>query len=388
MYLGLKQWLPSNVTAADLEDSIQFLGQVLALVVGVLLIGTTVSLTSYDGSDILSTLYTEITTSVSTFFSKFFASGPTRHKLKSSKYRLRTLQRPGVATLLFKQYDPRETNNGWYVYRPEWDGAWYQISHSPFSHHNHTGVQLEQIRFLHEAVICANCVLRAVDKLRSSGGAIVEYGYGTNGSIWFLESFEKYKSSGHLEIPQELSLNEAVSKIKLALDSEHYLQEELREHARNVLWAPFVLTTFQLEYIDYVKSLTHLVEKLQLLRWANIRAKFPQVCEIQEQRIVDFLGINNFLKVRMALYSLRAKVVTAHGATSYFHQVKSWSIPGIGVSLIVLLGLLCGWPYLKWAADHPTRDEGFVILYAAAISAMCESSIFLVRLLWSRRLGY
>ena len=295
------------------------------------------------------------------------------------------LLRPRVDKLLFKQLGSNEADDGWFIYRPNWDGVWYQVANSPFYHSNRTSTQLAQVQFLHEAVICANTVLKAVDQFRSSGGALIESARGSNGSNWFLESFDKHKSRGHLELPPELSLHEAVSAISLALASEHYMQEELREHASNVHWAPFVLTTFQLEYVDYAKSLTQLIEKLQLLRWANLNARFPALATTHEKTVVSLLWLEKLVEVRQALASLRVKVVAAHGAARYFHQIKTWSVPGIGVSLTVLLGVLCGWPYLKWAADQAIRTEGFVVLYAAAIAAMTESSVFLVRLLWRRR---
>jgi len=385
MYVGLSRWLPPNAAAADLENSIQLLGQVLALVVGVLLIGTTVSLSSYDGADTLSSLHAELTTSTDPFFTKFFAGGRARHKLYNREFRRRVLLRAGVDKLLFQQYGSNETDGGWYVYRPNWDGVWYQVANSPFHRSNRTSIQLAQVQFLHEAVICANTVLGAIDQLRSSGGTLVECGRGSNGSNWFLESFEKYKSNGHLELTSELSMHQAVSAISLALASEHYMQEELREHASNVHWAPFVLTTFQLEFVDYAKTLTQLIEKLQLLRWANLVARCPAVATTQKKRAFDLLWLEKLVEVRRALASLRAKVVSAHGAARYFHQIKIWSVPGIGLSLTILLGVLCGWPYLKWAADPAIRTEGFVVLYAAAIAAMTESSIFLVRLLWGRQ---
>lgn len=261
MYAGLNRWLPPNVAAADLENSIQLLGQVLALVVGVLLIGTTVSLSSYDGADTLSSLQAELTTSADPFFAKFFAGGRARHKLENREFRRRVLLRPRVDRLLFKQHGSNEADDGWFIYRPNWDGVWYQVANSPFYQSNRTSNQLAQVQFLHEAVICANIVLNAVDQLRSSGGALIQRGHGSNGSNWFLESFDKHESTGHLELPPELSLHEAVSSISLALASEHYMQEELRGHASNVHWAPFVLTTFQLEYVDYARSLTQLIEK-------------------------------------------------------------------------------------------------------------------------------
>lgn len=385
MYMGLEHWLPPNLAAADLENSIQLLGQVLALVVGVLLLGTTVSLSSYDGSDTLSTIHSELGASTAPFFAKFFAGGRARHKLNIREFRRRLLLRARVEKLLFKQYSTDDTDEGWFVYRPHWDGVWYQVADSPFHNSNRTSHQLAQIQYLHEAVICANTVLTSVNNFRSSGSALIERPHGTNGSNWFLESFEKYKSQGKLDLPSELALHEAVTSISLALSSEHYMQEEFRNHASNVNWAPFVLTTFQLKYVDYVKSMSQLVEKLQILRWANLTQRFPSQSSNESARISEKLWLAKLGEIRRHLVALRAKIVTAHGAARYFHQIKVWSIPGIGVSLLVLAGVLCGWPYLKWAAEPGTRLHGFIVLYSAAIASLVESSVFIARLLWKRR---
>ena len=385
MYVELKSWLPPTLPAADLENSIQLLGQVLALVVGVLLLGTTVNLSSYDGADTLSTIHSELGASTEPFFAEFFAGGRARHKLDTREFRRRLLLRPRVEKLLFAQYTGNETEKGWFIYRPHWDGVWYQVANSPFYNSNRTNDQLSQVQYLHEAVICANTVLKLIEEFQASGSTLLGHDEGSNGTRWFLESFEKYKAKGKFELPSELSLHDAVAAVSLALASEHYMQEEFRNHASNVNWGPFVLTTFQLKYIDYARSLIHLVEKLQVLRWANLTQRFPSKSSQYAERIAELLSLTQLGEVRQNLTTLRGKVVTAHGAAVYFHNIKMWSIPGIGVSLFVLVGVLCGWPYLKWAAEPAVRTHGFIVLYAAAIASFVESSTFLARLLWKRR---
>jgi hypothetical protein len=385
MYVGLQRWLPANLPASDLENSVQLLGQVLALVVGVLLLGTTVSLSSYDGANTLSAIHSELGASTDPFFVAFFAGGRARHKLDTREFRRSLLLRPRVEKLLFSQYKGDETNEGWFVYRPHWDGVWYQVADSPFYHSNRTSHQLAQVQFLHEAVICANTVLKSVADFRASGSALLGRNEGSNGTRWFLESFEDYKAQGKLELAAELSMHDAVAAVSLALASEHHMQEEFRDHASNVDWGPFVLTTFQLKYTDYVKALIHLVEKLQLLRWANLAQRHPARTTQYAEQIGELLSLKKLGEVRGALAGLRGKIVSAHGAARYFYNIKVWSVPGIGVSLLVLLGMLCGWPYLKWAAEPAMRLQWFTVLYAAAIASLVESSTFLARLLWKRR---
>jgi hypothetical protein len=385
MYVALKHWLPQQVAVSDLESSIQLLGQVLALVVGVLLLGTTVSLSSYDGSDVLSSIHAEVATATNPFFTKFFASGPMRHKLDTAEFRRSLLLKARVDRLLFQKYSADESNPGWFILRPHWDCVWYQVASSPFSTSNRIASEFRQIQYLHEAVICANTVLKAIRSFRSSGGELVNQDSGTNGSKWFLEAFQAYPSELLLELPAEFAIDRAIATISLALNSEHYMQEEFRDHADNVDWAPFVLTTFQLEFVDYVKSMSQLVEKLQLLRWANVYRRIGNLSPEQGKRVANLLWLSELGELRAALGSIRAKIVTAHGAARYFHQIKNWSVPGVGVAFLVLVAMLCGWPYLKWAATPSLRLEGFILLYSAAIASLVESSGFLTRLLWNRR---
>jgi hypothetical protein len=384
MYFGLKGWLPLTLSASDLENSIQLLGQVLALVVGVLLLGTTVSLSSYDGADTISTIHSELDASTEPFFAKFFAGGRARHKLDTRDFRRRLLLRPRVEKLLFSEYTGDESDEGWFIYRPHWDGAWYQVVNSPFYHSNRTAHQLAQVQYLHEVVICANTVLDAIERFRASGSALLQRDEGTNGTRQFLELFDKHKKQGKVELPSELALHDAFAGVSLALESEHYMREEFRDHERNLNWAPFVLTTFQLKYIDYAKSLIQLVEKLQVLRWANVTQRYPSQSSLHHGNIVELLSLAKLGDARKNLASLRGKIVTAHGVARYFHNIKIWSIPGIGVSLVILGALLCVWPYLKWVAEPAVRTQGFIVLYAAAIASLVESSMFLARLLWKR----
>lgn len=63
------------------------------------------------------------------------------------------------ANILILRDEQREWD--YYVYRPTWDGVWYQLPHSPFSSHS---PQLEKIEIAlaHEATLCAiqSCACR------------------------------------------------------------------------------------------------------------------------------------------------------------------------------------------------------------------------------------
>lgn len=385
MFTTLQRWLPADLPSHEFENSVQLLGQVLALVVGVLLLGTTVSLSSYDGSDTLAAIHSELTASTEPLFIRFFVGGSERHKLDRREFRRWLLLRPHVKKLLFSEFKGGERGEDWFIYRPNWDGAWYRVAESPFNHTNRNTHQLAQVQALHEIVICANTVLKVVADFRASGSALLGREKGSNGTRWFLEAFERYQSEEKLQLPAEMDLNQAVATLSLALNSEHYMQEEFHGHAENIDWGPFVLTTFQLTYAEYVKSLIHLIVKLQLLRLENLATRHPSGVSSHVERIEDALWLPKLAEVQRNLEGLRSKIVAAHGAAKYFYSIKQWSIPGIGGSLLVLVALLCGWPFLKWVVGTEARTLGFTVLYSAGIASLVESSIFLARLLWKRR---
>lgn len=384
VYLGMLHWLPGNLGVPELENSVQLLGQVLAIVVGVLLLGATISLSSYSGAASIVETQSEIDSSCDAFFEKFFASSnKDRHKLESLDFLRYLLSKPQVNTLLFKSLSEDQSEGGWFIYRPNWDGVWYQIKNSPFA--DRDDKSLSRIQVLHEVVITAHLVLKAVVTLRESGSSLVGRNEGTNGARSFIEHLDDLSRQGKLELPSEMPIKTAMELVCLAMLSEHYMREEFRDHTDNVNWDPFILTTFQLHFLDYAKSLMQFVAKLQYLRWQFVLQRYPLWASKVNEK--DLLSIETISRARELIWVVRRKVVSAHGASAYFNSIRRWSILGIGLSLLVLLSLLCGWPYLRWVADPATRLHGFILLYSAGIASLVESTVFILRLLWGRRLA-
>ena len=84
------------------------------------------------------------------------------------------------------------------------------------------------------------------------------------------------------------------------------------------------------------------------------------------------------------LAELRNRIVSAHSSAKFFHEVKIWAVPGIGLSFLALVGILCIWPYLKWVESPQAQSEGFTVLYSIGIASLAESAVFLVRLISGR----
>lgn len=381
MFLALTHYLPIDTPLSDLESSIQLLSQVLAMVVGVLLIGTTVSLNSYDGSETLNAIQIGLDKSTTPLFERFFRGGQFSHKIDRRSFRDFALDRPAIETLQF--FDSTESKDRWYIYRPYWDGVWYQVHNSPFANEPLTPEQFYQVQVIHEAAISAYTVIQSVSDFRKTGCALVKKTAGSNGSRSFIEEFETHISSKESKLPPNATLAQVKSAIALAMQSEHYMREEFRRHTENVAWEPHVLTKFQLSYTEYVVAMTYLIAKLQLLRAANAEQRCPGVTQRFKSKTKrkQFFKEINVLKGK--LDALKTKIVSAHGAASYFHSIKRMSALGIGIALVVLIALLIGWPFLK-STTVSIRLLGFATLYAAGIAALVESSWFLGRLLWKR----
>lgn len=388
VYIELKSRLPLVPHIDGLENAIQFLSEVLAIIMGVLIIGFTVSLSSYAGYENLSALMQQLRDSTNPFFAEFFAGGRNRHKLNDRKFRRRLLYRAKVKKLLFKICSGKDgKDEGWFIYRPHWDGVWYQVANSPFYRSNRNKYYLLQIQLLHEAVICAFKVLESINEFRISDAGLLSNKRGSNGTKWFLEYFKEYKAKNNFELSSELSLEDAITAVSLALESEHYMQEEFQEHESNVNWTSIVLTNFQLKYVDYIKNMTYLIQKLQILRFANINKRCNSKLSQSQYKtqITESLWLNKLTALRKDLASIRGKIVSSYGVAKYFHNLKWRSIPGLALSSFVLILLLFGWPYLKWASGMTLRIEVFAFLYAATIASVIESFYFLAFLILKQK---
>lgn len=382
IYSGMRIWLPPVLPTSEIDKAMELLAQVLAVVIGVLLIGMSVSISSYSESDILSSLHSSLNENSKELYAHFFPSGQKRGKLQATKFRKKIIQRPGFNTLLFRQYASRD-EEGWFILRPFWDGVWYQVYRSPFADCDLTDARMAQVQFLHEAVLSANIVLQVIRRFRDNRGACIKYGTGTNGTIWFLKRL-RYCKTARSGLPKELTLTAGADLISLAIESKHYMYEEFSKYSRIGGWSPFHFATFLLAYLEYLHSLCNFIRKLQMLRWALLWERFPGGCSFESVWPRRALLIQVIDDAQRGLAELRNRIVSAHLSAKFFHEVKIWAVPGIGLSFLALVGILCIWPYLKWVESPQVQSEGFTVLYSIGIASLAESAVFLVRLISGR----
>jgi hypothetical protein len=102
IYSGMRIWLPPVLPTSEIDKTMELLAQVLAVVIGVLLIGMSLSISSYSESDILSSLHSSLNENSKELYAHFFPSGQKRGKLQATKFRNKIIQRSGFNTLLFR----------------------------------------------------------------------------------------------------------------------------------------------------------------------------------------------------------------------------------------------------------------------------------------------
>ncbi len=382
VYLSVTTLLPAATSAGELDSAIQLLTQVLAVIVGVLLIGTTVYLSSYDLSDSLNQIHADLERVFDPVSEKYFRGGRKRHKINRKEFRKLLFSKLKIKDYLFYQIEG-DNSQGYFIYRPYWDGVWYQVFDSPFKTEGHGDPEMFRIQAAHEVVICAYRVLAAVTSMRASNAALLSTKSGTQGSTSFLKALEKKPQQDFDNLPNTLPPGRAEAIVSLALYSSHYMWEELREHSEELNWEPFRLSQFQLAFVDYFIWLTSLIAKLQLMRMSNADARFHGISNRFSDKTKDNWSLDTLINSRQKAFDIRKKIFTAHGAARYFRKLKLLSIPGVGLAISALFLILIGWPFIKTANDS-ARLIGFAVLYSTGIAALVESSIFLSRMLWNK----
>jgi hypothetical protein len=385
VFLSLTSFLPNTTSAGELDSAIQLLTQVLAVIVGVLLIGTTVYLTSYDISDALNSIHGDLEQAFDPVSEKYFSGGRKCHKIDRQQFRMFLFGKLRNSDYLFYQTENKQSQ-GYFIYRPYWDGAWYQVFDSPFKSDDKSDEELFRIQAAHEAVICAYRVLAAVRHMRSSNAALLSTKSGTQGSISFLKDLEKQSPNNYEKLPDSLPPSKAEKIVGLALYSSHYMWEELREHSEELNWEPYRLSQFQLAFVDYSIWLANLIAKLQIMRMANANARFPGISARFSEKTNNNWSLETLIKSKQKAFEIRKRIVTVHGVARYFKELKGISIPGIGLAITALFLVLIGWPFIKLASTD-TRLIGFAVMYSTGIAALVESSIFLSRMLWNKAPG-
>jgi len=150
--------------------------------------------------------------------------------------------------------------------RPNWDGVWcfpWSSSRTPTE------------RAVHEVTYCAIKVIRLVHDVQRYKVALVGGRYGgTNGSRHFLEQLKK---AGLPKIDKPMTHQKAITLVKLARYSLHYMREELSAHRLATDLNEARETEFINIFCEYMKWLGFFHNKVLLARWRTLLDRYPKM---------------------------------------------------------------------------------------------------------------
>lgn len=366
-----------------LDNSIQLLSQIIAVIVGFLSIGSSVYLTSYDASETLNALQHRLEKAMSTIRKKWYGSFMReRHKVIRKPFINYLIRRSGTKFLDFFFSNQGEM---WplFIYRHYNDGVWYnkiELSRLAGLDNNIK----YSVQFLHEAYICAHKVLITVLRIRNCGCGLVSSDEGTQGSINFINELDNLSLKENSPIPLNADIESAKSIINMAINSQHYIQEEIRCHSENQNWDPYLQSRFQFETTEYMLWLIYLTCKLIYLRLATLEAENPEMRSKLSEKSLEKFNIDSINDLKKEIFEIRKKTTVVYGKSSYFSELKKASIPGIGLSSIVLLIVLFAWPLIK-ASSTNTQIVGFSLLYSLGVASLLESFLFIFKMVLQRK---
>lgn len=375
-------FLPSNTPVTELVDAIQLLAQVLAIIVGILIIGTSVYAGSYDVHGSLHDIHAEIESISEPVREAYSKEGRRRFSIKKESFRGTLLRNLQITDLIFRSRIQHESMPH-YITRRFWDGVWYWVFESPFRTAERSNKNMLRIQAAHEAVICSYRVLKIISHMRDSNAALLTQENGTRGSIAFIKALEQQPLESYKWLPDKMTVAQADRVLGLAVESDHYMWEELLEHSEELNWDPYQLSQFYLEFVDYIIWMTHLFTKIQNWRTVNIESGFPMLSRRGSWQTPKNRTLMALADARRKASDVRRKSVMVYGVARYFMDLRRASVPGASLAVTSLFFALIGWPLIV-SSPAGVRLIEFAFLYSAGIAALIESAGFLGRMLWGK----
>ncbi len=377
---------PTSIKLADLSSYISLVTQVLSILVGFSFVGTTLYLSGYSVSDKVSSLLNDIE-KISNEIKKSYLDGPPRKsKITSHKFISSLMLRTGINQLKFYESGTsNEKNSMFYIFRPYWDGVWYQIKDSPLFDKNKSKEELFCIGRLHEVVVCSAKVVGIIHELRENNINLIKDENGSNGSIWFIEAYEKlikkFPSLKDGETPDKMELADAITLTNVAIDSEHYMFEELAKYSEEINWDPYELTYFEVLINEYMLWLNYLIMHVQLFRIISVEKKYQGISSRFTDTTKENIGLKNLSSLKQKIFLHRKQAINAFGINNRYKEIKKASIPGIGVGIFSLLLMVLLWPVSSALSDINFIKYLFAMLYTIGLVGVIFSSLFVIKML-------
>jgi hypothetical protein len=370
----------TTVAADDLSNTIRTLLQVASVIFGMNILGLTINVNQFGQAASIRALLVRMSELTGPLYDTFYNAHPRDQKLQRPSFVRSLVDSISIKTLQF------ENENGQYAYfttRPNWDGIWYQLVYSPFSEHKPEW-EKGAIAALHEAAIIAIRLLAQIHEMRSSGCCLLSKSRGSNGTRWFLGSFETIdKGLFNERPPAKLSSITAALYINLCFNSGHYLQEEIREQLQEPNWEPAKVTHFACYFIRQTIWMGYLWQKVQVLRLARIKRRISGDKLLAQTS--SRTGINQISEAKMQLLNLAQTAAAEFGVSSRFWAVRQAAIPGMGWTMLFLSITAVVWPIATSLGTAIVAAGVFAFAYGIGLVALLESLVFASVLIWGRR---
>ncbi len=376
-------YLPDTVSAQEYTSNIALLTQVLSVLIGFSFVGTTLHLSGYSVSEHVSSLLDELSEIARKLQDGFLDGPPTRCKATNASYIKWLFSSFKIERLRFSDKNNKDKN--FYIFRPYWDGVWYQVYSSPFEENEKNEKQLTIIARLHEVAICSAKIMGIISELRKNEINLLSHNKGTQGTRWFIKSFEAItKDFPTLKegiAPDQMRTTDAIKLTNLAFHSEHYIFEEMSKYSEEVNWDPYNLTYFEVILSEYILWMGYLIQHLQHLRLTKAEFSSEGLIEKFSKKTNKSIGLKKLHKIKLQTLDARKKAISAFGVNKRYKDMRNASIPGIGVGILALLLIVLIWPAQLGLSNSTDIKYLFAILFGIGIVGIIHCGFFIVQLL-------
>lgn len=375
------QW--HDATDSKHWEFIALLFPPIAVLLGVNVIGLSISVNQFGQAANIRRIGDDLRNSTAELFSKYYNAHPRDQKTLNVRFLRTLLKRTNCSEIRLSTI---RGNRDYFIYRPNWDGAWYQISRSPFSQTTDSEERPE-VAALHEAVICLVAIVRqTVDMRKVCRGREVAEGM-SNGSIWFLDDLTKIVESLNLGTvgphPPSIKMEDALSVISVGLRSSHYWLEEFENRTADQDWQPRDLMLFLCFFSRYCIWFGFAWNKLQKLRVIQAQRYHPKCLESPSEALIKKTGMHIVSETHGLLSRILGSSLSEYGVASRLWRIRKGALPGILWTLCYIILAYLIWPTLSLWMSGYAQQLFFVLTYGFGMIAIMESIIFTTTLVWN-----
>ncbi len=369
-------WWTSRIADTPVSQYIQTtwaILPVLAVTNALPMLGVSVFLGRYTISDKPSEALAGLSALVRGDFNRIYGHPRANPFRRRAVYRA-TLRRAKTGAFLFE-----ENGEPLYTIRPYWDGIWFFGSSAYVKNQR---AERSILYPTHELLFCAIVMLRIVAVLRASGsyslGRRGRREQGSQGSYWFLEDFVKTQKLLTPPI-RRINIHDAQRIIYHAIDSTHYMTEELQAHEGAMVRDERRDTMFIHYMCDYIIWMDFFHNKLMECRVAFVRRRIA----IEKLQPYFEKTMGGYQAAHEGVINLRTANLVRMVTAERIHQVKLGTIIPILTTAGALLTYICLQPLAYGLFDHWYARTVAGVAYVIAATSIGMNLAFGVWLLIS-----